>query len=99
MDCARSSLLYNVFQRYAPDNLLLAQSTREVLERQLEYRRLHASLERMAKARLRRVDLEQPTPLAFPIMVDRLRSRLSSEKLAERVRRMQLKLEKRADGG
>ncbi len=96
---ASSSLLYNVFQRYAPDNLLLAQSTREVLERQLEYRRLHASLERMTKARLRRVDLEQPTPLAFPIMVDRLRSRLSSEKLAERVRRMQLKLEKRADGG
>ncbi|MDJ0721840.1 MAG: ligase-associated DNA damage response DEXH box helicase [Desulfobacterales bacterium] len=94
---ASSSLLYNVFQRYAPDNLLLAQSTREVLERQLEYQRLRASLERMARARLRRVDLEQPTPLAFPIMVDRLRSRLSSEKLAERVSRMQLRLEKKAD--
>ena len=94
-----SSLLYNVFQRYAPDNLLLAQSTREVLEQQLEYRRLQACLEEMRTARLRRVDLEQPTPLAFPIMVDRLRSRLSSEKLAERVRRMQLRLEKRADDG
>ncbi len=96
---ASSSLLYNVFQRYAPDNLLLAQSTREVLERQLEYRRLHACLEGMLKARVRRVVLDHPTPLAFPIMVDRLRSRLSSEKLAARVRRMQLKLEKRADGG
>ncbi len=96
---ASSSLLYNVFQRYAPENLLLAQATREVLERQLEYRRLHASLEWMTKVRLRRVDLEQPTPLAFPIMVDRLRSQLSSEKLAERVRRMQLRLERRADGG
>ncbi len=96
---ASSSLLYNVFQRYAPDHLLLAQSTREVLERQLEYRRLHQSLERMRLARLRRVDLEAPTPLAFPIMVDRLRSRVSSEKLAARVRRMQLRLEKKADGG
>lgn len=95
---ASSSLLYKVFQRYAPDNLLLAQSTREVLERQLEYRRLHQSLERMAQSHLRLVEIPQPTPLAFPIMVDRLRSRVSSEKLAARVRRMQLKLEKSADG-
>jgi hypothetical protein len=31
-------------------------------------------------------------------MVDRLRSRVSTEKLADRVRRMQLRLEKKADG-
>jgi ATP-dependent Lhr-like helicase len=95
---ASSGLLYKVFQRYAPDNLLLAQSTREVLERQLEYRRLHQSLERMARSTIRLVEIPQPTPLAFPIMVDRLRSRVSSEKLAARVRRMQLQLEKKADG-
>ncbi len=93
---ASSSLLYNVFQRYAPDNLLLAQATREVLERQLEYRRLRQSLERMARAHLRLIALDQPSPLAFPIMVDRLRSRISSEKLADRVRRMQIRLEKKA---
>jgi ATP-dependent Lhr-like helicase len=95
---ASSGLLYKVFQRYAPDNLLLAQSTREVLERQLEYRRLHQSLERMARSTIRLVEIPHPTPLAFPIMVDRLRSRVSSEKLAARVRRMQLQLEKKADG-
>ncbi len=95
---ASSGLLYKVFQRYAPDNLLVTQSTREVLERQLEYRRLHQSLERMARSQIRLVAIPQPTPLAFPIMVNRLRSRVSSEKLAERVRRMQLKLEKSADG-
>jgi ATP-dependent Lhr-like helicase len=88
-----------VFQRYAPDNLLLAQATREVLERQLEYRRLFAGLERMARARRRLVAVAQPTPLAFPIMVERLRSRVSSEKLAERVQRMQLRWEKGGDGG
>jgi ATP-dependent Lhr-like helicase len=96
---ASSSLLYNVFQRYAPDNLLLAQATREVLERQLEYNRLRAGLERMARARRRLVAVAQPTPLAFPIMVERLRGRVSSEKLAERVQRMQLRWEKGGDGG
>jgi ATP-dependent Lhr-like helicase len=91
---ASSSLLYNVFRRYDPGNLLVEQSTREVLERQLEYERLLQSLERLAAARLQLIKITQPTPLAFPIMVNRLRTRISSEKLADRVRRMQLKLEK-----
>jgi ATP-dependent Lhr-like helicase len=93
---ASSSLLYNVFQRYEPDNLLFQQSTREVLERQLEYRRLASSLRRMTAANLIIADTKQFTPLAFPIMVNRLRSRVSSEKLTDRVRRMQLSLEKKA---
>ena len=41
--------------------------------------------------------LEEPykvTPLSFPLLVARMQGRLSSEKLADRVRRMQLKLEK-----
>jgi ATP-dependent Lhr-like helicase len=94
---ASSSLLYNVFQRYDPENLLLKQSTREVLERQLEYRRLRRTLERMAGATLRLMHTTHPSPLAFPIMVNRLRTRVSSEKLVERVRRMQLRLERQAD--
>ena len=93
---ASSSLLYNVFQRYEPDNLLLQQSTREVLERQLEFKRLSQSLKRMAGAHLHLIECDQITPLAFPIMVNRLRTRLSSEKLAERIKRMHLKLEKKA---
>ncbi len=94
---ASSSLLYNVFQRYEPENLFLAQATREVLERQLEFHRLSQSLNRLARANLRLIETDQMTPLAFPIMVNRLRTRVSSEKLADRVRRMQLKLEKKAD--
>jgi len=93
---ASSSLLYNVFQRYEPDNLLFQQSTREVLERQLEYTRLAESLRRLSAANLMMVETGQFTPLAFPIMVNRLRSRVSSEKLADRVKRMQVKLEKKA---
>ncbi len=94
---ASSSLLYKVFRRYDPGNLLIQQSTREILERQLEFRRLSQSLNRMAASRLHLIETGQPTPLAFPIMVNRLRTRISSEKLADRVRRMQLKLEKAAD--
>ena len=93
---ASSSLLYNVFRRYEPDNRLIAQSSREVLARQLEFQRLHRSLTRMARAEIRRIDTKQFTPLAFPIMVNRLRARVSSEKLAERVRRLQLRLERKA---
>jgi ATP-dependent Lhr-like helicase len=93
---ASSSLLYNVFQRYDPQNRLIQQSSREVIERQLEFLRLQQSLQRMAAADIKCVHTDQFTPLAFPIMVNRLRTRVSSEKLAERVRRMQLKLEKKA---
>jgi len=94
---ASSSLLYNVFQRYEPDNLLLKQSIREVLERQLEFQRLFQSLNRMARSNVRLIKTEQITPLAFPIMVNRLRTRISSEKLSDRVKRMQLRLEKKAN--
>jgi ATP-dependent Lhr-like helicase len=93
---ASSSLLFNVFQRYEPENLLLKQSTREVLERQLEFYRLSRSLSRMARANLHLIETDQLTPLAFPIMVNRLRTRVSSEKLADRLKRMQLQLEKKA---
>jgi ATP-dependent Lhr-like helicase len=93
---ASSSLLYNVFQRYEPDNLLLQQSKREVLDRQLEFDRLFQGLNRMAGSNLKLIECDQVTPLAFPIMVNRLRTRLSSEKLAERIKRLHLKLEKKA---
>ena len=45
---ASSGLLYDVFARYDPDNLLLFQAHREVLERQLEQSRLGRALERIA---------------------------------------------------
>ena len=94
---ASSSLLYNVFQRYEPDNLLLEQAKREVLAGQLAVDRLADCLRRMATARVRIMETGQATPLAFPILVNRLRTRVSSEKLVDRVKRMQVRLEKKAD--
>ncbi len=91
---ASSGLLYDVFARHDPDHLLLRQARRDVLERQLEASRLARTLERLATARVRLVDVGQPTPLAFPLLVDRTREQVSSEKLADRIRRMTAQLER-----
>jgi ATP-dependent helicase Lhr and Lhr-like helicase len=93
---ASSGLLYDVFARYDPDNLLLFQAHREVLERQLERSRLARTLERIAAGRITVVDVERPTPLAFALLVDRAREQVSSEKFLDRVRRMVAPLERAA---
>jgi ATP-dependent Lhr-like helicase len=48
---ASSGLLWDVFNEYDPDNLLLKQATREVLERQVEAPRLALALARMRGCR------------------------------------------------
>jgi ATP-dependent Lhr-like helicase len=92
-----SELLYDVFARYDPENPLLFQAHREVLERQLESSRLGRALDRISSGRVSLVDVERPTPLAFALLVDRAREQVSSEKLADRVRRMAAPLERAAD--
>ena len=62
---ASSGLLYDVFARYDPENLLLFQAHREVLEQQLEQSRLGRALERIGGGRITCIEVERPTPLAF----------------------------------
>jgi len=93
---ATSGLIYEVFARWDPANPLLAQAEREVLERQLEFSRLAGALRRMAAAPVVLRQTHKPTPFAFPIMVGRFREKLSSEKLADRVARMQLEFDRAA---
>jgi ATP-dependent Lhr-like helicase len=91
-----SGLFFDVLRRYDPSNLLLTQASREVLERQLESTRLGLTLERLSTSTIAMTRPKRPTPLAFPLVVDRNREKVSSESLADRVRRMQLALEKAA---
>jgi ATP-dependent Lhr-like helicase len=91
---ASSDMFFDVFRDYDPDNLLLEQSRREVLDLQLEHRRLSAAMLRLSRANLILKHPPKPTPLCFPILVDRLRMKLSSEKLADRIARMTQQLEK-----
>jgi ATP-dependent Lhr-like helicase len=93
---ASSELIYDVFARYDPDNLLLFQAHREVMERQLERSRLGRALERIAEGRVSVVEVERPTPFAFPLLVDRAREQVTSEKLGDRIRRMAAPLERAA---
>jgi ATP-dependent Lhr-like helicase len=93
---ASAGLLFDVFQNYDPGNLLLAQAQREVLERQLDYTRLVACLDQLARAEVTVRTLERFTPLCFPLLVDRLRERLSTEKLSDRIARMTAPLERAA---
>jgi ATP-dependent helicase Lhr and Lhr-like helicase len=94
---ATTGLLYDVFEKYDPHNLLLVQAKREVLERQLEMTRLVATLERIQASRLTVMYTRRPTPFAFPLLVERLRATVSSETVDERVQKMLLALEHAAD--
>lgn len=83
-----SQLLFDVFKDYEPDNLLYQQAFTETFEHQLEEGRLRLALERIAKQEIVLKDCTEPTPFSFPIITDRLREKLSSEKLADRIKRM-----------
>ncbi|RYY31014.1 MAG: DNA ligase-associated DEXH box helicase, partial [Sphingobacteriaceae bacterium] len=86
---ASTSLLFEVFTEYEPDNLLVRQAYNEALAFQLEEFRLRAALQRIAKQNIILKHIERPTPFAFPIMVDNLsRDRLTTESLEERVAKM-----------
>jgi len=85
---ASSSLLYDVFLKYDPDNLLLVQARREVLEQHFEQNRLAATLERLEHSPLEHIPVRRPTPLAFPLVVERISASLSNESLLERVERI-----------
>jgi ATP-dependent Lhr-like helicase len=83
-----SQLLFEVFRDFEPDNLLLHQAYRETFEHQLEEGRLILALERIANQKIIWKQCLKPTPFSFPIITDRLREKLSSETLAERIQKM-----------
>ncbi len=90
-----AALLYKVFEEYEPDNILFRQAFRELMEQQMEEHRLRVALDRMYHSKILVCFPKQLTPLAFPIVVDGLnRNSLSSEKLEDRVRKMQEQLSK-----
>jgi ATP-dependent Lhr-like helicase len=89
-----ASLLFNVFAEYEPANLLLRQAYNEVMEQQMEEERLRNMLQRIQDSKIIITYPNRLTPFCFPIKVDSMRENLTSEKLEDRVRRMQLQPEK-----
>jgi ATP-dependent helicase Lhr and Lhr-like helicase len=83
-----SQLIFEVFRDYEPENLLFQQAYRETFEHQLEEGRLLLALERIQRQEIVWKPCEKPTPFSFPIITDRLREKLSSETLEERIKKM-----------
>ena len=89
-----AALLFDVFNRHDPDNLLLLQARQEVMGHQLEKHRLEATLQRLQTCRLQVEFTPRPTPLAFPLLAERLTNRMSNESLLERLQRLRAEAEK-----
>ncbi|HTN05271.1 ligase-associated DNA damage response DEXH box helicase [Agriterribacter sp.] len=87
-----ASLLFKVFNEYDSGNVLMQQAYREVLDQQMEEVRLRHMLERIQQSRIIITFPAHLTPFCFPIKVDSLRESLTSEKLEDRVRKMQQQL-------
>src|SRR4051812_16953816 len=85
-----SQLFFEVFNDYEAHNLLLRQAFEEVMDFQLEEARLRRALERISKQKIIITRPLKPTPFAFPIMVDHMREKLTSEKLEDRIKRMSI---------
>ncbi len=90
---ASAAMIFKVFEDYEPDNLLLRQAHQEVLNVQNEENRVMEAMIRINEQKIVVKKLRRPTPFCFPIMVDRLRERFTSEKLSERIARMQVEFQ------
>jgi len=84
-----SSLLFDVFKEYDPDNLLYLQTYDEVLTFQLEEARLREALKTIQSQSLILSKPASYTPFSFPIIVDRLnREKLSTEPIEMKVQKL-----------
>jgi len=89
---ASSQLIFEVFREYEPDNLLYLQTYDEVMTFQLEESRMRKSLNKIVDSHILISRPTKATPFSFPIIVDRLREKLTSEKLEARIKKMTAEL-------
>ncbi len=82
-----SSLLYDVFARFDPGNLLLQQAHAEVMEGHFDRERLERTLKRLGDGRRLVKVLDMFSPLGFPLVLERSSVQLSSETAGDRLER------------
>ena len=83
-----SSLLFDVFAAYEPHQPLFHQSYEEVKFYQFQEERLLSVLRRLEEIPFEHYKTTRPSPLAFPLIAERIGSRVSSETVQERLARM-----------
>lgn len=87
---SNSSLLFQVFEQYDPENLLLRQARFEAMNQQMDQDKLIKAMKKINRLQMIVKHPVQFTPFSFPIMVDRLsRSTISSESLEDRIAKIQ----------
>lgn len=91
---SNSRLLFDVFREYEPENLLYLQTYDEVMAVQLQEVRMREALEKIQSKKIIITKPEKYTPFSFPLMVDRLREKMSSETLLDRIEKMKIELVK-----
>jgi ATP-dependent Lhr-like helicase len=91
---ASSDMFYDVFREFDTSNLLLSQAQREVVEGQLEFRRLEEAMNAARCGTIRMIQPQRLTPMAFPLWAETLRAtHATSEAWETRVRKMAAQLE------
>ena len=96
---ATAQIIYDVFDQYDSGNLLMAQAMNEALYEQVAQSQLSETLQTINQQQFSIRYPPRPTPFAFPIMVDRMREKISSETLEDRILKMQRQLEEYAANG
>jgi len=91
-----AQLFYEVFKDYEPDNLLYLQALEETFDHGMEGGRLTQVMEELQNKTVVWKECRQPTPFSFPLITDRIRTKLSSESVEDRIKKMSLQLEKAA---
>lgn len=85
---SHSGLIFEVFREFDPENLLFRQAYDELIDQQMEWKRLTSVLDRLQHRVVKPSFPAHPTPFSFPLVVDRLREKLSSEQLEHRIKKM-----------
>jgi ATP-dependent Lhr-like helicase len=94
---ASSGLFYDVFVEFDPENLLLIQARREVLERHMEFARLKSALIQMIGKQFVMKPTSRISPLAFPLWAERIASQqVKFESATARIERLAQQLEQAA---
>lgn len=89
-----SSLLFEVFEKFEPEQPLYNQSFDEVRFFQFQESRLVSVLRKLQEMPFEHYKTSRPSPLAFPLIIELIGSLVSSESLEDRVSRMKEKWKK-----
>lgn len=90
---ANSALFFDVFMESEPNHILLRQAFEEVYDFQLEQGRMQNALTQFNKKEVVIQSLTKASPFGFPIMVERIRERFTTEQLEDRVKKMLRQME------